>query len=110
MRAPDVWLASGTSRIPQVNQVAFADRADGWLYDQYNSGHMWVTHNGGASWREVTLPGNVQTVKASANAVYAVAGNHLYRSPLGMNAWRQVSTARSGAMTGNTLAVSGRSA
>ena len=93
-----------------AEQVAFANRADGWLYDQYNSGHMWVTHNGGKSWREVTLPGNVQTVTASANAVYAVAGNHLYRSPLPRDAWRQVSPGpRSGVMTGKTLAVSGHS-
>jgi hypothetical protein len=110
MRAPSVWLANSTPRLPQVNKVAFANRADGWLYDQYNSGHMWVTHNGGKSWREVTLPGNVQAVTASANAVYAVAGNHLYRSPLPRDAWRQVSPGpRSGVMTGKTLAVSGYS-
>ena len=53
----------------------FADRADGWLYDQYNSGHIWVTHNSGASWREITLPGNIATMAVSARAVYAVVGN-----------------------------------
>lgn len=110
MRTPDVRLANSGAGLPQVNKVAFADRADGWLYDQYNSGHMWVTHNGGKSWREVTLPGNVQAVAASANAVYAVAGNHLYRSPLWRDVWRQVSPGlRSGVMTGKTLAVSGHS-
>jgi hypothetical protein len=38
-----------------VNKVAFANRADAWLYDQYNSGDLWVTHNGGRSRREVTM-------------------------------------------------------
>ena len=73
-----------------MNRVVFGDRADGWLYDQYNSRFIWATHDGGASWREVTLPGNVQTMAASEHAVYAVAGNRLYRSPLGRNAWTQV--------------------
>jgi hypothetical protein len=30
-----------------VNQVVFGDRVDGWLYNQYGSGHVWMTHNGG---------------------------------------------------------------
>jgi photosystem II stability/assembly factor-like uncharacterized protein len=47
---------------------------------------------------------------ASARAVYAVAGDHLYRSPLGRNGWTQVrSWSRFGPMTGRTLAVSGGS-
>jgi hypothetical protein len=104
MRAPNVWLDNGASRMPQVSRVVFADRADGWLYDQYNTGHIWATHNGGASWREITLPGNIQAMAASAHAVYAVAGDRLYRSPLGWNGWT-----RSGAMTGSVLAVSGDS-
>jgi hypothetical protein len=81
MRTPAIWLANGGSSRPQVSQVVVADRADGWLYNQDNSGLIWVTHNGGASWREITLPGNIQTMAASADAVYAVVGNQLYRSP-----------------------------
>ena len=47
---------------------------------------------------------------ASAHAVYAVAGDRLYRSPLGWNGWTQVGAwPRSGAMTGSVLAVSGDS-
>jgi len=46
--------------------------------------------SGGASWQETTLPRNVQAMAASAHAVYAVAGNRLYHSPLGRNAWAQV--------------------
>jgi hypothetical protein len=110
MRAPDVQVASTSLRLPQVNQVAFANPADGWLYDQYSSGHIWATHNGGASWRQVTLPGNVQAVEASANAVYAIAGSRLYSSPLGRDAWQRVSPgAAAAAMIGTALAVSGDS-
>ncbi len=110
MQAPAVWLANASSSLPQVSQVVFADRADGWLYDQYNSGHIWVTHNGGASWREITLPGNIATMAVSAHAVYAVAGNQLYSSPLGWNAWMRVNArTRYGPMTGSTLAISGNS-
>jgi hypothetical protein len=109
MRTPAVWLANGSPGLPQVNKVVFADRADGWLYDQYNSGVVWVTHNGGASWREITLPGTVQTMAASWRTVYAVVersgGGQLYSSPAGWNAWT-----RSGPMTGSVLAVSGNSA
>jgi len=114
MRAPVVWLASDRSRLPQVNQVLFADRANGWLYNKYNSGHVWVTHNGGASWHEITLPGNIQTMAVSAHAAYAVVqragAGQLYSSPLGGNAWTRVSAStRSGPMTGSILAVSGSS-
>jgi hypothetical protein len=110
MRTPAVWLANGGSSLPQVSQVVFADRADGWLYDQYNSGHIWVTHNGGASWREITLPGNIATMAVSAHALYAVVGHQLYRSPPGKNAWMRVSARTPfGPMTGSALAVYGDS-
>ena len=104
MRTPAVWLANGGSSPRQVSQVVFADRADGWLYNQDNGPQVWVTHDGGASWGKTTLPGNVETMAASAHAVYAVAGNQLYRSPSGWNAWTRV-----GPMTGSVLAVSGDS-
>jgi hypothetical protein len=114
MRAPAVRLAGGGTTLPQVSQVVFADHADGWLYGQF-SDHIWATRNGGASWREITLPGNVQAMAVAGNAVYAVAGkayaadgSRLYRSPLGRNAWMPVNPRpRSGPMTGSILAVSG---
>jgi len=113
LRTPAAWLANGESSLsglPQVSQVVFAGRADGWLYNQYNGEHSWVTHDGGASWREITLPGDIQTMAASADAVYAVVGNQLYRSPLGENAWMRVNPRTwLGPMTGNVLAVRGNS-
>jgi photosystem II stability/assembly factor-like uncharacterized protein len=103
MRAPAVSLS-------QVSQVLFANRADGWLYNPYLSGHVWVTHNGGASWREITLPGNVETMAASARTVYAVVGSDLYRSPVCRNGWTRVNARTPyGPMTGTTLAVAGNS-
>ena len=108
MRAPRVWLDNPGFGGQQVNRVVFADRSNGWLYYQYNARVVWATHDGGASWQETTLPGDVQTMAASAHAVYAVAGNRLYHSPLGRNAWTQVRAwPWYGSMTGNTLAVSG---
>jgi hypothetical protein len=68
--------------MPQVNRVVFADHADGWLYEQGNTGRIWATHNDGASWREITLPGNIQAMAASA---HAVAGDRLYRSMLAVS-------------------------
>ncbi len=105
-------LAGGRSSLPQVNQVVFADRADGWLYDSgYDAGgYVWVTHDGGTSWREIKLPGTIQTMAASAHAVYAVADSQLYSSPPGGNAWRRVSAGpQSGPVTGDVLAISGNS-
>jgi hypothetical protein len=93
--------------MPQVNRVVFADHADGWLYEQGNTGRIWATHNDGASWREITLPGNIQAMAASA---HAVAGDRLYRSPADWNGWTLVGAwPRAGAMTGSMLAVSGNS-
>ncbi len=104
MRAPAVWLANVRYSLPQVNSVLSAGRGDVWLYYQYNSGHIWATRDSGASWREITLPAAIETMAATPHAVYAVAGDRLYRSPLGRNAWTRV-----GAMTGSTLAVLGNS-
>jgi hypothetical protein len=103
MRAPTVSLS-------QVSRVLFASRADGWLYNPYQSGHIWVTHNGGASWREVTLPGTIETMAASGRTAYAVVGGELYRSPVGLNAWMRVGARTPhGPITGTVLAVEGHS-
>ncbi len=114
MRAPEVWLASptGKSWLPQVSSVLFAGTSDGWLY---GGNTVWATHNGGASWRQTTLPGTVQTMAVTPHAVYAViqrfGTGQLYSSPLTWNAWTRVSphTWWYGPMTGTVLAVSGNS-
>jgi hypothetical protein len=106
MRAP--------AALSQVDRVVFANRTDGWLYNQNTSGLVWATHNGGATWHEIALPGTIQTMAATGRAVYAVVqragGGQLYSSPLGWNAWMRAGMwMRSGPMTGSTLAVSGNS-
>lgn len=113
MQAPPVWLASqaGQYALPQVSQVLFADRSDGWLY---GGNTVWATHNGGATWRPVSLPGTVRTMAASTSGVYAVVqrpgGDQLYRSPLTWNAWTRAGMwTPAGPITGSVLAVSGNS-
>lgn len=113
MPAPAVWLASpsGQSWLPQVSKVLFADRSNGWLY---GGNTVWATHNGGMSWRPVTLPGTVRTMAAATTGVYAVVqrpgGDQLYRSPLGSNAWMRAGAWWwNGPMTGSVLAASGSS-
>jgi photosystem II stability/assembly factor-like uncharacterized protein len=110
LTAPRAWLGN---RSPQVSQVLFASRHDGWLYDQYGQG-LWATHDGGARWRKLSLDGTIDAMAASAATAYAVisppgsTGAELFRSPAGRNAW-----ARVGTMTGDpqaSLAVYGRAA
>ncbi len=99
LTAPDISLST-------VSQVAFASRRDGWLY---GGQWLWATHDGGAHWSRIALPGDIQTIAASAATVYAVVDrstiDRLFSSPAGQNAW-----ARVGNITGNlesALAVSG---
>jgi photosystem II stability/assembly factor-like uncharacterized protein len=105
LTAPDISLST-------VSEVVFVNRRDGWLYDQYYGRRLWATHDGGARWSRVALPGDIQTIAASAATVYAVVDrstiDRLFSSPAGQNAW-----ARVGNITGNlgsALAVSGNAA
>lgn len=110
LTAPRTWLLN---RGPQVSQVVFASRHNGWLYGQ-DGRRLWATHDGGAHWRKLSLGGGIVTMAASAGAAYAViaaAGSRrdeLLSSPAGRNAW-----ARVGAITGgfgSVVAVSGKAA
>ena len=75
-----------------------------WRLDQY--GHrLWATHDAGAHWRQLSLPGGISALAASAGIAYALAGGKLYRSRAGTNTWT-----RAGAVTGDSLAVFGKSA
>ncbi len=87
--APDVWLANHS---PLVSQVVFASPRNGWLYDQYSSSSIWATHDGGAHWSRLSLPGDIRAMAASASTVYAVVGDQLYRSPAGSDRWARVGT------------------
>ena len=122
--APDVRLfnaAGGLAQASRVSNVVFASRRDGWLYGP----GLWATHDGGATWRRISLGGDivpslgggVVAMAAAAGTAYAVAAPdpfhgkpaELYTSPAGQDAW-----ARAGTMTGDpswaSLAVSGKAA
>ena len=79
-----------------VSGVRFADLRDGWAYGS----QLWATHDGGASWVRVTLPGlrcsggmtpPIQGLEAAAGMVDAVvcgsSGFAIDSSPVGSNAW-----------------------
>lgn len=120
--APEIRLPdpAGASRAPEVSSVVFVSRRVGWLYGP----GLWVTRDGGARWRRITLHGNIRPARGggvaamavSAGIAYAVVSpdpfsarpEELYASPVGRDAW-----ARVGTMTGDPfaiLAVSGKAA
>lgn len=59
-------------RTGKVTAVAFASARDGWLYGRTA---LWATHDGGATWHRVQLPGGqVQSVTAGGGRVLVSAG------------------------------------
>ncbi|MGC8635261.1 MAG: hypothetical protein ACP5VP_11510 [Candidatus Limnocylindrales bacterium] len=81
---------------PGVTGLRFADPLDGWAFGP----DLWVTHNGGATWARVTIPGVssgavVEALETSAGTVHAVlydvgaAGSwvRLASGPVGSNGW-----------------------
>jgi hypothetical protein len=74
-----------------VGELRFADALDGFAYNP----DLYVTHNGGASWQRILLPGKVGDLEASGGAVYAAvrgAGGkeRIYRSRATTNVWSGV--------------------
>ena len=57
------WAAAGPGLGGDTGQVAFADAADGWLVTPSS---VQSTHDGGASWQPVTIPGGADTYAAVA--------------------------------------------
>ena len=58
--APASWLGG-------LHHLRFADPLDGFAFGS----QLWVTHNGGAGWRRVPMPGKIADLEASAGVVYA---------------------------------------
>jgi photosystem II stability/assembly factor-like uncharacterized protein len=82
--APASWLGG-------LHHLRFADPLDGFAFGS----QLWVTHDGGASWRRVPMPGQIADLEASAGVVYAaVTGRHgtvtVYRSRARGGAWLPV--------------------
>lgn len=90
--------ASSASSLPAdaptgaISDLRFADRRNGWVF----GGDLFSTHDGGASWRRVPMPGAVRRLEATGASVWAVVGAgggyQLYRSAVGEDTWRQVAT------------------
>ncbi|HEY5487275.1 MAG TPA: hypothetical protein VIK06_06485 [Candidatus Limnocylindrales bacterium] len=75
-----------------VSNLRFADALDGWAFGP----GLWATHDGGKTWKQLTIPGlpgaAVAALEASAGAVQVVAydGNTTFRiasSPVSSDAW-----------------------
>ncbi len=58
----------GSSTVPVVSEVRFADELDGWIYGP----SLFATHDGGASWQHVSLGGSVASLETSGGYVDAV--------------------------------------
>jgi hypothetical protein len=99
-----LWVPNAPSRRSVVSQVVFASRRNGWLFNQ-NVGRLWATHDGGAHWRRLSLPGGISALVTSGGTAYALAGGKLFRSPAGKDAW-----VRAGTVTGSSLAAFGKAA
>jgi len=89
-----------------VSHVLFVSAGRGWLYGPA----LWSTRDGGGRWRKLSLGGAVNAMAASAGRVYAVVSRpgkapELFASPAGRDTW-----ARVGQVSGDVLAVYGRSA
>jgi hypothetical protein len=73
--------------------VLFSGKRTGWVYG-YDG--LWVTRNGGESWRTLRLGGPVMNLAVGSATAYAVAaprraaGEELFSSPTSRNAWHRV--------------------
>ena len=97
--APDAGPANGSSG---VSQIRFnVDRTDGWAYGP----GLYATHNGGRTWRQLSMPGRVIDLSTVGGMAFAVVGTctgggatfaahctsfALYRTAIGSNAWSAV--------------------
>jgi hypothetical protein len=106
--APPAALLPGGYPPGGVRSVRFADVNDGWIFNP----DLWATHDGGAHWGRVGLPGadanaEVFDVEAAAGLVHAVTltetlaqpANQIDTSPVGADRW-QLSTTSVGVGAG----------
>jgi len=93
--APRTALSAAVSQNPGsgVSELRFANPEDGWAYGP----DLWATHDGGATWQAVSLPGvpsggTVMALEAAAGTVTAVVMDgdghvRIESSPVGQDAW-----------------------
>ena len=107
------WVSVNSS-VADISQnqpiVFFANSLDGWIYGassvpvgiKPSGAELWATHDGGATWTHIStaplaLRFNVLTMNASDGWAYALGWRtddtfNLWRTPVGSNAWKRVST------------------
>jgi photosystem II stability/assembly factor-like uncharacterized protein len=102
--APEVTFGAGAQVVGAI--IRFADPADGWIAAPpaastgWFPSALWSTHDGGASWQEVPVPGGggVVALEASADAVQLVTfgpsgpSMQLYSVPASSDAWVAAAT------------------
>jgi hypothetical protein len=92
--------------------VLFSGKRTGWIFG-YDG--LWVTRNGGTSWRRLRLGGSLQGLAVSSATVYAVvtpprkSTQELFASPTSRNRWHVVTGAGPGGPE-SALGAFGRSA
>ncbi|MGA2835302.1 MAG: hypothetical protein ABSF84_01770 [Acidimicrobiales bacterium] len=80
-----------------VSQLRFANPLDGYAFGP----GLWQTADGGATWADVAVPGQVTELEAADGEAYALVtgagtanstSNELLTAPVGSQQWRQVPT------------------
>jgi hypothetical protein len=76
---------------PRVHTVRFFGQQNGWLAGS----DLWVTHDGGAQWGRVDVPGPFLALEVDGNHVWALrqareSVYELWSSPVRTNAWTKV--------------------
>jgi hypothetical protein len=76
-----------------VQSVRFGSGDDGWLF----GGDLWSSHDGGYSWKQLSLPGPVVRLEAAAGSAWALVGSgknddrlHLWTSSVSADDWSRV--------------------
>lgn len=84
------FVGTPAPRTDQVTDLRFADTEDGFAFGP----QLWVTHDAGADWHQVQLPGNVSELAISDGYAYAIvrpacgcAPGRLMRTPVARDDW-----------------------
>lgn len=95
-RVPYVQQSDAARPATGVSRVRFANLEDGWAFGP----GLVVTHDGGASWQELTPPGAVTALEAVSGRAYAIVAGPtssagrgtftLYSSPVGKGDFQPV--------------------